>query len=201
MAISAFILVADVDAINTDLEALGHGPLNFTVPLRDGAQELATHAALHLGGRDDAFLADLQSLQGTYPSLAISADAGTDFNFTAHVTAASLEWSDPALWTENPVMAGDQRAFGGVIYTSLIDYNVWTPSNYPRGWQGPAAPAGQWAVGATYAVGAVVTYQSQDYVCLQAHTADPGWLPPDVPALWRLVVPEPPNVPALWSPV
>ncbi|MEV4145421.1 carbohydrate-binding protein [Amycolatopsis sp. NPDC049691] len=42
-----------------------------------------------------------------------------------------------------------------------------------------------WAVGTSYAAGARVTYGGQGYVCLQGHTAQPGWEPPAVPALWR----------------
>ena len=45
--------------------------------------------------------------------------------------------------------------------------------------------AAEWAPYTSYAVGAVVTYQGVDYVCLQAHTSLPGWEPPNVPALWQ----------------
>jgi chitinase len=44
-----------------------------------------------------------------------------------------------------------------------------------------------WAPNTAYAVGALVMYQSIEYKCIQAHTSQVGW--------------EPPNVPALWSPV
>ncbi|GAB3134198.1 dioxygenase [Amycolatopsis stemonae] len=42
-----------------------------------------------------------------------------------------------------------------------------------------------WAAGTTYAAGARVTYGGKSYVCLQGHTAQAGWEPPAVPALWR----------------
>jgi protocatechuate 3,4-dioxygenase beta subunit len=49
-----------------------------------------------------------------------------------------------------------------------------------------APPGGTtWAAGTGYAAGARVTYGGRGYVCLQAHTAQPGWEPPAVPALWR----------------
>ncbi|WP_328972307.1 M20/M25/M40 family metallo-hydrolase [Streptomyces sp. NBC_00239] len=41
-----------------------------------------------------------------------------------------------------------------------------------------------WRLGGTYAVGDVVTYDGVRYRCIQAHTAYPGWEPPNVPALW-----------------
>lgn len=49
----------------------------------------------------------------------------------------------------------------------------------------PTPPGGTWAVGVTYRAGDRVTYAGRAYVCLQAHTAQPGWEPPAVPALWR----------------
>jgi protocatechuate 3,4-dioxygenase beta subunit len=50
-----------------------------------------------------------------------------------------------------------------------------------------ATPPGgtSWTAGTAYAAGARVTYGGQGYVCLQGHTAQPGWEPPAVPALWR----------------
>jgi len=54
-----------------------------------------------------------------------------------------------------------------------------------------AAPAhadrGAWAPNVAYAVGDTVTYSGSSYKCLQAHTSQTGWEPPNVPALWQLV--------------
>src|SRR5579859_6833836 len=46
-----------------------------------------------------------------------------------------------------------------------------------------------WAPNVAYAVGAMVTYQDAThpnhlYKCIQAHTSQVGWEPPNVPALW-----------------
>ncbi|MEI7030549.1 carbohydrate-binding protein [Streptomyces pratensis] len=46
-------------------------------------------------------------------------------------------------------------------------------------------PGGTWAAGTTYAAGSTVTYGGATYRCLQGHTAQPGWTPPNVPALWQ----------------
>ncbi|PPK69720.1 dioxygenase [Actinokineospora auranticolor] len=43
-----------------------------------------------------------------------------------------------------------------------------------------------WAAGTNYAAGTRVTYSGVNYTCLQGHTAQPGWEPPNVPALWRV---------------
>jgi predicted carbohydrate-binding protein with CBM5 and CBM33 domain len=47
------------------------------------------------------------------------------------------------------------------------------------------APSGTWTAGRAYQAGDVVTYNGLTYRCLQAHTALPGWEPPNVPALWQ----------------
>ncbi|MFE2509224.1 carbohydrate-binding protein [Streptomyces naganishii] len=49
----------------------------------------------------------------------------------------------------------------------------------------PPPTGGTWAAGTAYRAGDRVTYGGRAYVCLQAHTAQPGWEPPSVPALWR----------------
>ncbi|WP_425470657.1 carbohydrate-binding protein [Saccharothrix australiensis] len=47
-------------------------------------------------------------------------------------------------------------------------------------------PGGTWTIGTQYAPGTTVTYGGVTYVCTQSHTAQPGWEPPNVPALWRV---------------
>ena len=44
-----------------------------------------------------------------------------------------LEWQQPS--STNPYMKGDKVRYEGVVYESLIDNNVWSPSAYPAGWQ------------------------------------------------------------------
>ncbi|WP_436495137.1 alpha-lytic protease prodomain-containing protein [Actinokineospora sp. HUAS TT18] len=46
-------------------------------------------------------------------------------------------------------------------------------------------PGGTWAPYVTYATGAQVTYGGVRYAAWQGHTSQPGWEPPNVPALWR----------------
>lgn len=59
-----------------------------------------------------------------------------------------------------------------------------TPTTTPTT---PPAPGGSWTAGRAYQVGEQVTYGGQTYRCRQAHTAIPGWEPPNVPALWLQV--------------
>lgn len=49
----------------------------------------------------------------------------------------------------------------------------------------PTEPGGTWAAGTLYTAGDRVTYGGASYRCLQGHTAQTGWEPPNVPALWQ----------------
>ena len=43
------------------------------------------------------------------------------------------EWVQPD--STNPYMIGDKVKFEGKVYQSLIDNNVWSPSDHPQGWE------------------------------------------------------------------
>ncbi|MEU2554727.1 carbohydrate-binding protein [Streptomyces sp. NPDC014940] len=73
---------------------------------------------------------------------------------------------------------GREAAFDFVLDVPQDPGPTPTPTGTP-----PAG--GTWAVGTAYRAGDRVTYAGRGYVCLQAHTAQPGWEPPAVPALWR----------------
>jgi streptogrisin C len=80
---------------------------------------------------------------------------------------------------------------GGTIYFQPVNeilsvYNlnlVTTGDDTPP----PTDPPneGTWEVGTYYEVGSQVTYNGARYSALQSHTAQPGWTPPNTPALWR----------------
>lgn len=42
-------------------------------------------------------------------------------------------WEQPD--STNPYMTGDKVIYEGKVYVSLIDNNVWSPVDYPAGWQ------------------------------------------------------------------
>ncbi|MFE7052547.1 carbohydrate-binding protein [Streptomyces californicus] len=79
----------------------------------------------------------------------------------------------------NPLL----QAYGLTLVTS----GGGTPTDPPTTTPPTTPPGGTWAVGTAYAAGATVTYGGATYRCLQAHTAQPGWTPADVPALWQRV--------------
>lgn len=42
-----------------------------------------------------------------------------------------------------------------------------------------------WTEPTSYEIGDIRTYEDVVYECIQAHTSQPGWDPPSVPALWK----------------
>lgn len=43
------------------------------------------------------------------------------------------EWEQPD--STNPYMTGDKVMFEGKVYISIMDNNVWSPTDYPQGWE------------------------------------------------------------------
>lgn len=56
-----------------------------------------------------------------------------------------------------------------------------------------------WAVDTAYTLGERIRYDGQLYKCVQAHTSQTGWEPPNVPALWTAVA-EPGEIPVWVQP-
>jgi hypothetical protein len=54
--------------------------------------------------------------------------------FKIHRTAEVSDWVQPA-GAHDAYQMGDRVRFNGKIYESLINANVWSPTNYPAGWQ------------------------------------------------------------------
>lgn len=48
-------------------------------------------------------------------------------------TGEPLPWVQPD--STNPYMRGDQVTWKGKVYESMIDNNVWSPTDYPDGWK------------------------------------------------------------------
>jgi hypothetical protein len=67
-------------------------------------------------------------------------------------------------------------------------WNIYTLAFASSGTSTPPPPGTTaWAVGVSYSVGQLVTYQGHTYKCLQANTSQVGWDPVSAPALWQLV--------------
>lgn len=44
----------------------------------------------------------------------------------------------------------------------------------------------EWQAGAAYYIGDVYAYAGVEYECIQSHTSQVGWEPPNAPALWKV---------------
>jgi chitinase len=63
-----------------------------------------------------------------------------------------------------------------------------TPTPTPTPTPSPTPPkATPWAPNTAYATGSLVSYNGITYRCIQGHTSQTGWEPPNVPALWGTV--------------
>lgn len=64
------------------------------------------------------------------------------------------------------------------------------PTATPKATATPTATASgstcatAWAPNTSYTAGQIVSYSGENYKCLQSHTSEVGWEPPNVPALW-----------------
>ncbi|MDA1189526.1 MAG: hypothetical protein O2854_07625 [Chloroflexi bacterium] len=78
------VKAANRDKANADLEAMGHGPGNFSVPLSADGQPPATHYAVHwnsLTDEPDAKGRDNGDLQSLTPVLGPIKDAGNLWSY------------------------------------------------------------------------------------------------------------------------
>lgn len=71
----------------------------------------------------------LASLRSAVEALGGSADDGGDAS-----PSEAVDFVQPT-GAHDAYQAGDRVIFGGVVYVSLIDNNVWAPDVYPAGWE------------------------------------------------------------------
>ncbi len=104
--------------------------------------------------------------------------------------------SERIFWIANEsVSVGDRRVFDGNLYEcrqAHVTQADWTPPATPAlralVEEEPVEPdppeAPEWKAGVAYKIGDRVIYQGKEYSCRQSHTAQVGWEPPKVLALW-----------------
>lgn len=107
-------------------------------------------------------------------TLVIFTDDDSDVSLGVQQGAGSTEW---AVWLVGDDGNGEWQMLGEQVQ-SLEHLYVLIEK-----WM-PAAPA--WAAGVAYAVGDQVTYDGVTYSCLQAHTSQSTWEPPNAPSLWAV---------------
>ena len=107
------------------------------------------------------------------------------------------EWVQPS--STNPYLTGDKVIYNGQIYESLIDNNVWSPDDYPSGWQlltpseepeqepEPTPTIPEWSqpdASNAYSIGDQVMYNGSIY---QSTINNNVWSPEAYPAGWQLI--------------
>jgi hypothetical protein len=123
-----------------------------------------------------------------------------DFNNFSYTTGAFIDdgkYGPGVFYTECP--EGQRTGSPDPVYFELHE-----ASNPPEGqfalidpadgatadalfWKQNWVPGAEWAVGVSYVIGNNVFYLGIEYTCIQAHTSQVGWEPPNVPALWAVV--------------
>ena len=96
-------------------------------------------------------------------------------------------WRQP-LGAHDAYRIGQRVTHNGSTWESTVDANSWEPGVF--GWSlvdGGGGDTDEWQAGVAYATNDEVTYEGTTYRCLQAHTSQVGWEPPNVPALWAAV--------------
>jgi len=175
---SAIIPAVDAKAANAELEAQGFGPDNFSVPTKSASATGADYAGLHTWS-NDAFEAAVRALPY---DVEITEGTGTP-NYQEACEKQALEWNpykgDP---NELP-MIGDERAFSGKTWVSLVDFNVWQPpvawrekvqEGYPE-WQKPTGSHD------SYSIGDRVAFQTKNY---ESKINGNVWSPSEYPPGW-----------------
>ena len=110
----------------TDEEAVER-PILF--PNWKSGKEYTTNERVRYGGRIFKVLQNHTSQEDWTPSRAPSLFA----EILTSETGEPQEWQQPS--STNPYLAGDRVIYNGIEYESLIDNNVWSPADYPQGWQ------------------------------------------------------------------
>lgn len=105
---------------------------------------------------------------------------------------APPEWVQPA-GAHDAYGIGERVTWEGEVWFNTREHNAYPP---PEGWamENPPEPepdpgTGEmpWEAGISYQPGDKVSYEGIVYECRQAHTAQAGWEPPNVLALWIAV--------------
>ena len=102
------------------------------------------------------------------------------------MSAATPEWK-PGM----TLAVGDTVMHGGSMFVVIQSHTTqadWIPGTATQSLYRRVQPeeSTEWQPDTDYATGAECTYEGSAYTCLQGHTSQAGWEPPNVPSLWKL---------------
>lgn len=168
----------------TDEEAIEH-PILF--PKWQVGKNYAAGERIRYGSRIFKVLQTHLSQADWTPSRATSLFA----EILTSESGEPQEWQQPS--STNPYLTGDKVIFEGNIYESLIDNNVWSPAEYPIGWQliepesepeNPDEPEiDEWEQ-KLYMIGDKVIFEGHIYESIIDNNV---WSPSAYPAGWTLI--------------
>ena len=139
----------------------------------------------------------LAEVQAENPDVESSLQAQLDA-IGAPQSGSGLPWVDqhPAWMVDTAYAVDDHANFEGTVYVCIQAHTSqagWTPPVTPAMWQvkqDPVPGDKVWVAGEAVEVDDIRFYPTLDdaeYRCIQAHTTQAGWEPPNVPAVWELV--------------
>ena len=116
---------------------------------------------------------------------AVANDGVTDEELLT-MSAATPEWK-PGM----TLAVGDTVMHGGSMFIVIQAHTTqagWEPGTATQSLFRRVQQEGstEWQPDTAYATGAECTYEGSAYTCLQGHTSQAGWEPPNVPSLWKL---------------
>lgn len=116
---------------------------------------------------------------------AVANDGVTDEELLT-MSAATPEWK-PGM----TLAVGDTVMHGGSMFVVIQAHTTqtgWEPGTATQSLFRRVQQEGstEWQPDTNYATGAECTYEGRTYTCLQGHTSQTGWEPPNVPALWQI---------------
>ena len=153
-----------------DLGGDGAGTFAEGAPLSADGGDSITHRACNCLWDED--LIDLDYLLETFASTpAMTVYRCQDRLGNGVVEKANVLGADAIEWSE--VGEGDFVEIA-LQDAGLVRYETETIGG-----------VSEWEPGVAYEVGDQVSYDDTVYECIQAHTSQQGWEPPNVPALWE----------------
>lgn len=116
---------------------------------------------------------------------AVANDGVTDEELLT-MSAATPEWKPGMI-----LAVGDTVMHGGSMFVVIQAHTTqagWEPGTATQSLFRRVQQEGstEWQPDTDYATGAECTYEGRTYTCLQGHTSQAGWEPPNVPSLWKL---------------
>lgn len=116
---------------------------------------------------------------------AVANDAVSDEELI-DMSAATAEWR-----IGMNLAIGDTVMYEGSMFVVIQAHTTqagWEPGTATQSLFRRVQPEGstEWQPDTDYATGADCTYEGSAYTCLQGHTSQVGWEPPNAPALWKL---------------